>query len=163
MEVKTVAIESLTLDPNNARKHPEKNLEAIKGSLIRFGQQKPIVVDKQGIVIAGNGTLAAARALGWTSIAVVESTLEKWNAMAYALADNRTAELATWDEEVLRDQIKALGDFDFPLPEIGFDKNDFFNVNPDSDGLPDGVSDHSGLGDAAFDHQCPRCKFEFND
>ena len=50
-EVKVVPISSLVLDPANARKHDEKNLAAIKGSLARFGQQKPVVVDQKGVVI----------------------------------------------------------------------------------------------------------------
>ena len=73
MKVESVAIDTLTLDPANARKHDEKNLSAIKGSLARFGQQKPIVVDHNGVVIAGNGTLEAAMALGWGSINVVRT------------------------------------------------------------------------------------------
>ena len=65
MNIEETKIEDLHFDPANVRKHDEKNLEAIKSSLLRFGQQKPIVVDGKGIVIAGNGTLTAAKALGW--------------------------------------------------------------------------------------------------
>lgn len=61
-------VADLALDPANARKHSDKNLAAIKASLTRFGQQKPIVIDSSGVVRAGNGTLAAAKALGWAEI-----------------------------------------------------------------------------------------------
>ena len=54
--METVAIESLELDPNNARKHSKRNLDAIAASLEKFGQRKPIVIHN-GVVIAGNGTL----------------------------------------------------------------------------------------------------------
>ena len=64
MQTELVDINSVSLDPSNARVHPEKNLEAIKSSLRRFGQQRPIVIDQNNIVRAGNGTLAAALALG---------------------------------------------------------------------------------------------------
>jgi hypothetical protein len=104
-------IDSLHEDPDNARTHNERNLSAIKSSLAHFGQQKPIVVDDKGCVIAGNGTLVAAKALGWTTIAAVRSTLVgESSKRAYALADNRTAELAEWDYDALSAALVMLGE-----------------------------------------------------
>ncbi len=120
MQVESVAIETLVLDPANVRLHPEQNLEAVKGSLARFGQQKPIVVGKDNVVIAGNGTVMAARALGWPTINVVRTTLTGAEAIAYAIADNRTAELAEWDEEGLSKVLAAL-QADGLLEGTGFD------------------------------------------
>lgn len=135
MKVETVAIASLTLDPVNARRHDAKNLEAIKGSLAKFGAQKPIVVGKNNVVIAGNGTLEAARALGWEKIDVVRTALTGAEATAFALADNRSSELAAWDDEVLRSTLKALGELDFDLGALGFDaiaaKEDEWGDPPD--------------------------------
>lgn len=108
MKAELVAIDSLTFDPSNVRKHGEQNLATIKASLNRFGQQKPIVVDANGVVRAGNGTLMAAKALGWKEIAVVRSTLAGSEATAYAIADNRTAELAEWDDDALKQTLAAL-------------------------------------------------------
>jgi DNA modification methylase len=93
---------SLVLDPANARKHPDKNLEAIKGSLRCFGQVKSIVVRKEtGTVVCGNGTLEAARALGWTHIAAIVIALNDTQAAALSIADNHAASLAEWDQETL--------------------------------------------------------------
>ena len=64
MKYETVTVASLMLDPANVRKHDHKNIDAIKASYARFGQQKPIVVDGDGIVRDGNGQLMAAKALG---------------------------------------------------------------------------------------------------
>jgi len=103
---------SLKLDPNNARQHDDINLEAISKSLDRFGQQKPIVINKSNVVIAGNGTLMAAKKLDWQEIAVVVAP-ETWTeaeAKAYAIADNRTHELSKWDNEQLLDTISELPD-----------------------------------------------------
>jgi DNA modification methylase len=108
MKAELVPIDSLTFDPSNVRKHGEQNLSTIKASLNRFGQQKPIVVDANGVVRAGNGTLMAAKALGWKEIAVVRSTLAGSEATAYAIADNRTAELAEWDDDALKQTLAAL-------------------------------------------------------
>ena len=118
----TVPIAELSLDPKNARKHSDKNLKAIAASLQRFGQRKPIVVHR-GIVIAGNGTVEAAKSLGWTQIDVAEVP-DEWDdetAKAYALADNRSAELAEWDEAELAKQLLELIDSEWDIAELGFD------------------------------------------
>ena len=105
-----VPLRSLTMDPANARRHPKRNIEAIRASLRAFGQRKPLVV-AQGFVFAGCGTLQAADLEGWTEIAVVEaSDLSSEQLRAYAVADNQTGDLAEWDAEALA---KSLG----PLPE----------------------------------------------
>jgi site-specific DNA-methyltransferase (adenine-specific) len=126
MKLETLRIADLVSDPNNARKHDDKNLEAIKGSLTQFGQRKPIVIGAENVVVAGNGTLAAAKALGWTQIDVVRVP-EDWTpdqAKAFALADNRTAELASWDEEVLQKQLAELEEIGMTVSEFGFEVAD---------------------------------------
>ena len=124
MQIQTVPIDSISPDPANARRHGEKNLQAITSSLRRFGQQKPIVVDGDGIVRAGNATWSAARELGWREIQIVRTALTGSEATAYAIADNRTGELAEWDSDILTDELEALDDEDFDLGEIGFDDDD---------------------------------------
>jgi ParB-like chromosome segregation protein Spo0J len=101
-------IAGLRPDPHNARRHSVRNLGAIAASLATFGQQKPIVVDSDGVVLAGNGTLEAARSLGWTHLAVARTGLTGASGRAFALADNRTAELAEWDHAVLTEALAAL-------------------------------------------------------
>lgn len=110
MKLETRKIAELTLDPNNARKHDDFNLHSIATSLSEFGQQKPIVITKAGTVLAGNGTLQAADKLGWTEIAVVVAP-DAWDeatAKAFAIADNRTAELAAWDNHALLATLQEL-------------------------------------------------------
>lgn len=97
-------IASLKQDPQNVRKHSLRNLQAIAASLSKYGQQKPIVASR-GVVLAGNGTLEAALGLGWDKIAVTEFSGVGINRTGFALADNRTAELAEWDFEKLSDQL----------------------------------------------------------
>lgn len=122
MQVEVLPIADFTADPENARVHDERNLKAIARSLEAFGQQKPIVVDRDGIIVAGNGTVAAASSLGWTEIAVVRTGLDKDEARAYAIADNRTAELATWDAERLA---LTMGELDVDLAgAVGFSEEE---------------------------------------
>lgn len=132
-------VADLASDPANARKHNDRNLDAIKASLLRFGQQKPIVIDRTGIVRAGNGTLAAAKALGWAEIDCVESELEGPEATAYAIADNRSAELAEWDDAALAATLQSLEHEDAALLEAaGFTHDELktlaMDFQPDSSG-----------------------------
>lgn len=100
--VRMTAIKDLSADPANLRLHGERSIEAIKASLRRFGQQKPIVIDAKGVVVAGNGTFAAAKDLGWSHVLTIRSELAGVERVAYAIADNRTAELSEWDRQGLQ-------------------------------------------------------------
>lgn len=115
-----VAIDSLKLDEQNARRHPKTSIDALIESLQRFGQQKPIVITPDRTVIAGNGLLAAARKLGWKYIAAARTDLQGRKARAYALADNRTNELSSWDEQILLAQIRLLQDAGDDMNAFGF-------------------------------------------
>lgn len=130
MLTENIKIADLSLDPANVRKHDRKNLDAIKASLRKFGQQKPIVVDAKGIVIAGNGTMTAAQELGWTEIAAVRTALAGVEATAFAIADNRSAELAEWSGD-LAGVLKSLADANVDLAELGFAQDDLEKISKD--------------------------------
>lgn len=160
MKLEKVKISTLIPDPSNARKHDQKNLDAIKGSLAKFGQQKPLVVDYKNIVIAGNGTLAAAKELGWEEIDIVRTDLKGSELTAYGLADNRTSDMSSFDTESLSKLLDSLRSEDFDLDAIGFD--DSFFDNEKTKEIKSGKElDESDFSN--FDHQCPKCGFEFND
>ncbi len=95
LTIRRVPLASLVPDPANARAHGEKNLEAIRASLARFGQAEPLVVQRATRrVIGGHGRLAAMKALGWAEADVVELDLDDLQATALGIALNRTGELA---------------------------------------------------------------------
>ena len=123
MKIESLAIEALTPDPTNARQHDEKNLKAIEGSLTMFGQRKPIVITEAGVIVAGNGTVAAAKNLGWEKIDAVRVPAD-WTAdqvKAFALADNRTAELGKWDTKVLNAQLLEFVESELDIEALGFE------------------------------------------
>lgn len=138
-----VEIDTLVPDPDNARLHPDRNMDAIVASLAQYGQVKPIVVRRSNnIVVAGNGTLEAAKQLGWTLIAANFVDFDDAQAAGYGLADNRTAELARWDFEVVarldrllvdaghgqigwsKDELEVLRAADWTPPAIDEDADD---------------------------------------
>lgn len=109
MEPLVISLGLVKPDPANANTHPKKNIDAIKASLGKFGQRTPIVVQKKGMIVRkGNGTLAAMKELGWTKAAVLVVDENDTSAMAYAIADNRAAQLSEWDLEVLTETLKEL-------------------------------------------------------
>lgn len=117
-----VPCSKLTFDPKNARKHDRRNLDTIKSLLTKFGQRMPIVVQKQGMIVrVGNGRLEVARELGWKHIAAVIVDEGDVDAIAFAIGDNRSAELGEWDSAVLADTLHTLG----IMAEVGFSEIEF--------------------------------------
>lgn len=116
-KVVRVRVGDLILDPDNARKHPAENLAAIRESIRAFGQQKPIVAYQFGkkgpmTVIAGNAAFQTMIELGFKEIDVAIFTGTAKQARAFAVADNRTAELAEWDLTQLASQFELMSQDD---------------------------------------------------
>lgn len=115
--------ESLIPLPDNPR---QGDVGMIAESLDRFGQLKPIVVDADGVILAGNHTYRAAVALGWSQVAAVTADdLEGVEKTAFALADNRLSDLASYDNEMLLEQLSTVGD----LTGIGYDGDDLEDLH----------------------------------
>lgn len=166
-------IDSLAYDPHNARRG---DVAAIRRSLNVFGQRKPVVARRTGtdahgqpvgIVEAGNHTVRAAAELGWTHVAAVFVTDDETTAKAYALADNRTAELADWDTEQLADTLRELTATEFDIAALGWSEAELAQLvaEPSDDGeyddddddepigpAPASVYDNDAIIDAAFEH-----------
>ena len=162
MKLETIKVADLTPDPANVRRHSRRNLDSIKASLTRFGQVKPIVVDGKGVVIAGNGTLQAAIELGMTEIKALRTKLVGAEAVAYAIADNRTAELAEWGEPELAKMLSALALEDEAL----LDAAGWSQAELDAMALPEfkPVDVDVDGSDAQGDKRtvCPECGHEFS-
>tara|TARA_S200002703_G_scaffold90203_4_gene77817 strand:+ start:1209 stop:1694 length:486 start_codon:yes stop_codon:yes gene_type:complete len=161
MQVEKKSVEELFQDQENCRSHDEKNLKAITKSLEAFGQQKPIVIDKSGKVIAGNGTLSAAQSLGWKTIDVVVSHLEGSEATAFGIADNRTAELAAWNDQKLVESLAMLqNDMSIDESISGFSTAE---IESRIEALESPEVKEIDPEDFNGQHECPKCGFEFDD
>ena len=124
LAVVRVPLADLCPDPANPRAHGEENLDAITASLRRFGQAEPLVVQKgTRRIVAGHGRLTAMKALGWTEADVVELEVDDLTATALAIALNRSAELAQWDDATLAKLLSEL-DVNGGLDGVGFSDAD---------------------------------------
>jgi DNA modification methylase len=116
-------LDMLRASPRNARTHSKKQIHKIAASLRQFGFVSPILVDGQGEVIAGHGRLEAAKQLGMQEVPTIcLAHLTEADTRAYRIADNRLAELAGWDRDLLKIELAFLAEIDMDLPEItGFE------------------------------------------
>lgn len=108
--VELVAIRDLIPHPDNARRG---DVAAIADSLAAHGQYRPVVVSRRtGHVLAGNHTVKAAKRLRWRKVAAVYVDVDEAGERRILLADNRTADLGSYDDSALADLLRTVGDFD---------------------------------------------------
>lgn len=144
MKVVARAITELKEDPNNARSHDEENVDAIKASLVRFGQVEPLVVrEGSEVVVGGNGRLRAMRALGWLTAVVTYVDISDNEAAALGIALNRTAELADWNYENLASILKMLQEHGEDLSSLGWTEDQVDILLASTDWEPPPFEDES--------------------
>lgn len=160
MQIKRMPISVLLPDPSNERRHGEKNINAIKGSLKQWGQVEPLILNKRtGLLIGGHGRVEAMKSLGMTEVDVVEVDLDNTQAAGLRNALNRTGELAEWDMKALGSTLHGLREDGFDLNEIGFDVSDLDAILGDSDiKIPSEAKGSTTDGDKVM---CPACDHEF--
>ncbi|MBA3973369.1 MAG: DNA modification methylase [Candidatus Solibacter sp.] len=119
---------------HNARTHSSEQVAQIAASIAEFGFNAPILVDSAAGIIAGHGRLLAARKLGLTEVPVIVlDHLTETQKRAYILADNRIAENAGWDEDLLRQELEALQAEEVALDLLGFGDDDLAALLPRED------------------------------
>jgi DNA modification methylase len=122
MQIEKLPIDSLHPYAGNARTHSKRQIRQIANSIERFGFCNPVLIDDQRQIIAGHGRVAAARLLGVDQIPTVElAHLSDAEKRAYILADNRLAEKAGWDREILAIELQALINLNFEVELTGFE------------------------------------------
>ena len=147
LAVKYQPISALRRNERNARIHSEAQIRQIQASMAEFGICNPILVDKKNNVIAGHGRLAASERLGIHSVPTIQlEHLSQSQLRAYVIADNRLAELAGWDRDLLALELGELAalelDFDltitgFELPEIDLMIHEQSQSSDPLDDIPD--------------------------
>jgi ParB/RepB/Spo0J family partition protein len=145
------SVTQITPYENNPRVN-DKAVEAVAASIKEFGFKQPIVVDSQGVIVAGHTRYKAALSLGMDKVPVlVADDLTDEQVKAYRLADNKTAELAEWDFSALQEELDAL---DMDMEMFGFSDAAFDDVVADKN-----ESEYDDSEDETV--TCPNCGLTF--
>ncbi|AFU62870.1 site-specific DNA-methyltransferase [Acidithiobacillus caldus] len=132
----------------NPRTHSDEQIAQIAASIAEFGFVNPILVGSDGIIVAGHGRLAAARKLGLTTVPVVVlDHLTPTQRRALVIADNKIAENAGWDEELLRLELAELQEADFDLALTGFDADELLEIMAGEETTTEGNTDEDAAPD----------------
>jgi hypothetical protein len=132
--IEMVPVDRLIASERNARTHSEKQIRQIAGSIRNFGFNNPVLVDDGNELIAGHGRLEAAKLLGLDSVPALRlSHLTAAEQRAYVIADNRIAENAGWDREILALELQNLIDLDFQVQLTGFELGEMDIILGDAD------------------------------
>ncbi len=124
-KIEMLATSALTPNPGNARKHSDKQVSLLASIIERYGFLVPIIIDEKGRIVAGHGRWLAAKRLGLKQVPVIRARfLSDTEREAFALADNRLAELSTWDDDLLSSNLEILFESGFDISAIGFSTSD---------------------------------------
>lgn len=146
------AVDTLTEYSENSKIHSEEQVAQVAASIEEFGFTNPLLVDADGILIAGHGRLLAAKKLGMDQVPVIElDHLTDAQRRAYVIADNKLAENSSWDEAALAREIAALQDADYNLDVLGFDDKDLAAVLVDE--VLVGLTDQDNVPEVPDDNQ----------
>lgn len=165
--IQMIAVDRLIPYTNNSKKHPEEQINHLASMLLEYGFDQPIVVDSNYVVIKGHGRRLAAIKAGIETVPViVRSDLSQAKIRASRIADNKIAE-TDWDHEQLKFELDILREENFDLlSNIGFSDDELKKLFQTEETKTDGKSYESKeLSEeefSNFDHQCPKCGFEFD-
>ena len=155
-----VPMRSISLDPKNERTHSRQNLDAIRSSLVKYGQREPIVVNRRtGCIEAGHGRYIVMSELGWTHAAAVLVDDDPKAASGYRVAANRSAELAEWDDEKLLATLSELGD---SAIDLGFTDAEIKKIEK-SFIPPETPSEKTVTPTFGAKIRCPKCNHEWTE
>jgi ParB-like chromosome segregation protein Spo0J len=120
-KIELIEIEKLIPYARNSRTHSDEQVAQIAGSIREFGFTNPVLINKDGTIVAGHGRVMAARKLGMESVPCLRlGHLTESQVRAYVIADNKLALNAGWDEEMLKAELDTLKDNGFDLNLTGF-------------------------------------------
>jgi ParB family chromosome partitioning protein len=154
------SIDSLKVYEKNARTHSEAQIGQIMASMSEFGWTNPVLISPKMGVIAGHARLEAARRLGMTDIPCITlDGLTDSQRRAYAIADNKLALNAGWDEKLLREELLDLKTMEFDMDLLGFDPEEMADITLGRD-INQPEYDESAANDVEM-ITCPECGKSF--
>lgn len=136
LKIESIPVDQLIPYAGNARKHDDKNVSDIAGSIAEYGFNDPIAInEKDNVIIEGHGRLLAAKKLGMKEVPVIKlGHMSEAQLKAYTLVHNRMAEKSEWDMDMLQMELGKLNEMDVSLDDMGFDTDELaslgINISP---------------------------------
>ena len=162
-KIEHLPIEGLIPYARNSRTHSDAQVAQIAASIREFGFTNPVLIDKEGGIIAGHGRVMAARILKLDEVPCIRlEHLNETQKRAYVIADNKLALNAGWDDELLQIELVNLNQAEFNMSLLGFDANELnLAMGLGADFLPGSEEDQGKLDETA-PITCPSCGHEFH-
>jgi len=149
LKIEYIGIADLIPYANNTRTHTDEQVEKVAASIQEFGFTNPILIDEKLGVVAGHCRLAAAKKSGLEQVPVIRlSHLTEQQRRAYVIADNRLAEEAGWDEEMLAKELAFLANENFSAELTGFDESELSAILAATEELTGGYTDEDDVPEA---------------
>ena len=164
-KIEQISIDALIPYARNSRTHSDAQVAQIAASIREFGFTNPVLIDKDGGIIAGHGRVLGARKLGLAEVPCIRlAHLTDTQKRAYIIADNKLALNAGWDEELLQLELADLHGANFDMDLLGFDAADLSQAMgfEDQVAAPESSTKEIDPDDYKMGHTCPKCGFEFD-
>jgi hypothetical protein len=133
MEIQEIDINEIKPYKNNPREIPMESVQKVMNSIREFGNNQPIVVDNDNVIVVGHTRWKALKQLGKTKAYIVKREFSKNDAMAYRIMDNRSGEESKWENKLLAEELNMLKNEEFDLDFTGFNLTELENLSNDKD------------------------------
>ena len=133
MEIQEIDINDIKPYKNNPREIPMESVQKVMNSIKEFGNNQPIVVDNDNVIVVGHTRWKALKQLGKTKAYIVKREFSKNDAMAYRIMDNRSGEESKWENKLLAEELNMLKNEEFDLDFTGFNLTELENLSNDKD------------------------------
>jgi len=124
MKIEEINLDQIIPYKNNPREISTEAVEKVKNSILEYGNNQPIVIDQNNVIVVGHTRFKALKSLGKKTAYVVKKDFDKNKAIAYRIMDNRSGEESKWSNKLLKEEIKLLSDEKFNLDLTGFDTSE---------------------------------------
>lgn len=157
MEIIEIDISEIKPYKDNPREISQEAVKKVKNSISEFGNNQPIVIDQNNVIVVGHTRWKALKQLNKTKAFVIKKNFNKNKAIAYRIMDNRSGAESQWDKQLLMSELQVLKDDKFDLDLTGFDALELKDIMLDKDLFEPTDKDDQGKLDQDTKEICPEC------